>query len=224
MEKICLEILGFYQRPSEKDLKKAYRSLVKKNHPDVTGGQVTQAYIEIDSAYKYLMGEITYQEAARNIFPNRVRMKKTRQNREQEWTPPGVKQAKTYTYGTWQSQSSQAGQSRTNKPSKFWDHIQNFFALIIHFFQEMKADIKFIFMDQRSPYGKISLLEKSVRFFYLLFKISCLMIGLWAIIKFSIIFLPIFYKLVLEEILKGLAGMILFYLVIKLFIFLDGDT
>lgn len=69
MEEKCLEILGFSQRPSERDLKKAYKALIKQHHPDVTGGQTSRRYTEIDAAYKYLTGKITYREAALILYP-----------------------------------------------------------------------------------------------------------------------------------------------------------
>ena len=69
MEKKCLEILGFQERPTEKELKKAYKQLIKQHHPDVTGGETSQRYIQIDTAYKYLTGKITYREAAAILYP-----------------------------------------------------------------------------------------------------------------------------------------------------------
>ncbi|RRD93682.1 hypothetical protein EII17_11660 [Clostridiales bacterium COT073_COT-073] len=80
VEKKCLQILGFTQRPTEKELKKAYKTLIKQHHPDVTGGETSQTYIEIDTAYKYLTGKITYREAAAILYPQ---VKETTQNRSQ---------------------------------------------------------------------------------------------------------------------------------------------
>ena len=54
MEQECLRILGFSARPSEKELKSAYKRLIKQYHPDVTGGETSPEYTKVDTAYKYL--------------------------------------------------------------------------------------------------------------------------------------------------------------------------
>lgn len=47
----CFKILGFDKKPSEEELKKSYRNLVKKYHPDKNSGN-SDAFEEINKAYK----------------------------------------------------------------------------------------------------------------------------------------------------------------------------
>lgn len=77
MEQECLRILGFSSRPSEKELKSAYKQLIKQYHPDVTGGETSPEYIRIDTAYKYLTGKINYREAEAILFPERKNQRTT---------------------------------------------------------------------------------------------------------------------------------------------------
>lgn len=71
MEQECLRILGFSYKPTEKELKSAYKKLVKQHHPDVTGGETSREYLKIDAAYKYLTGKINYKEAESILFPEK---------------------------------------------------------------------------------------------------------------------------------------------------------
>lgn len=47
----CFKILGFDKKPSEEELKSKYRELVKKYHPDKTGGD-SEMFESINEAYK----------------------------------------------------------------------------------------------------------------------------------------------------------------------------
>lgn len=71
MEQECLNILGFSYHPTEKELKSAYKKLIKQYHPDVTGGETSVEYTRIDTAYKYLTGKMNYREAEAILFPER---------------------------------------------------------------------------------------------------------------------------------------------------------
>lgn len=51
-----LEVLGLYPGASEEDIKRAYRRLAKKYHPDVSKSKdAQQKFIEITEAYKFLI-------------------------------------------------------------------------------------------------------------------------------------------------------------------------
>lgn len=91
MEQECLRILGFSHKPTEKELKSAYKRLIKQHHPDVTGGETSREYLKIDAAYKYLIGKINYKEAEAILFPER---KKERETRYSTQNPQGYS---TYT-------------------------------------------------------------------------------------------------------------------------------
>ena len=77
MEQECLRILGFSTRPSEKELKSAYKKLMKKYHPDVTGGETSPEYTRVDTAYQYLTGKMNYQQAEAILFPDRKNQRAT---------------------------------------------------------------------------------------------------------------------------------------------------
>ena len=77
MEQECLRILGFSTRPSEKELKRAYKKLMKKYHPDVTGGETSPEYTRVDTAYQYLTGKMNYQQAEAILFPDRKNQRAT---------------------------------------------------------------------------------------------------------------------------------------------------
>ena len=77
MEQECLRILGFSVRPSEKELKSAYKRLIKQYHPDVTGGETSPEYTRIDTAYKYLTGKINYRQAEAILFPEKKNQRTT---------------------------------------------------------------------------------------------------------------------------------------------------
>ena len=81
MEQECLRILGFSARPSEKELKSAYKRLIKQYHPDVTGGETSPEYTRIDTAYKYLTGKINYQQAEAILFPEKKNKRTTEYRR-----------------------------------------------------------------------------------------------------------------------------------------------
>lgn len=48
------EILGLDKSATKDDIKKAYRTLVKEHHPDVNGGDHSEEFTEIQSAYDVL--------------------------------------------------------------------------------------------------------------------------------------------------------------------------
>lgn len=48
------EILGLDKAATKDDIKKAYRSLAKEHHPDVNGGDHSEEFTEIQSAYDVL--------------------------------------------------------------------------------------------------------------------------------------------------------------------------
>ena len=81
MEQECLRILGFSARPSEKELKSAYKRLIKQYHPDVTGGETSPEYTRIDTAYKYLPCKINYQQAVAIFFPDKNKQTTTEYRR-----------------------------------------------------------------------------------------------------------------------------------------------
>ena len=60
------EILGLKQGASEEEVKKAYKTLAKKYHPDVTGNDpaAAQKMQEINSAYDAIINHKSYSSSS----------------------------------------------------------------------------------------------------------------------------------------------------------------
>ena len=51
----ALKLLGLTNRYTEKEVKKVYRVLAKKYHPDIAGEHNNHMFAEINKAYEYLI-------------------------------------------------------------------------------------------------------------------------------------------------------------------------
>lgn len=51
----ALNILGLGNKYTEEEVKKAYRTLAKKYHPDIAGEQNNHMFAEINKAYEFLV-------------------------------------------------------------------------------------------------------------------------------------------------------------------------
>ena len=64
------EVLGLKQGASEEEVKKAYKTLAKKYHPDVTGNDpaAAQKMQEINSAYDAIINHKSYVTSKRIVI------------------------------------------------------------------------------------------------------------------------------------------------------------
>lgn len=50
----ALQIFGFTEHPTDEQLKKAYRKLSAKYHPDIAGDQSTEKFKQVNEANRFL--------------------------------------------------------------------------------------------------------------------------------------------------------------------------
>ncbi len=80
----CLRTLGLSSKASKSDIKKAYRKLAFKYHPDHNQSEeAADKFIEIDTAYDFLMNPYTYQikqDNSSSVLDKSERMRRAREN------------------------------------------------------------------------------------------------------------------------------------------------
>lgn len=92
------QILGVKENASQKEIKTAYKKLIKKYHPDIYSGDKTfakQKTQEINSAYDILSNEITRKKYDEELHPIST----------YDYTPPKYNNPESYSYHTYYKNS-----------------------------------------------------------------------------------------------------------------------